>query len=95
MLTSSSVSQTHSSSFDFWYLPIPKSFTQPMYFPGQQVFHRIRRSQGEILHPVIVIGFSWTGMDWQYGVRFPEDHPQFVPEDVESDWVDEWQLEAM
>ena len=95
MLTSHSVSQTCGSSFDFWYLPITKSFRQPMYFLGQQVFHRIRQTQGEVLHPVTVIGISWTGIDWEYGIEFPKDHPQFKPRDIESDWVDEWQLESI
>lgn len=77
----------------FWQLPISKQFTLPQYYIGQVVLHQIKRPNGEILHPVVVIGISWTGSDWQYGVQFPEDHPQYQPGDIEADWVDEWQIE--
>lgn len=95
MMISSYVSQTHSSSIDFWYLPIPKKFTKPKYNLGQRVFHRITQREGEILHPVEVTALSWTGADWEYGVDFPKDHPQFKSGDIEGDYVCEWQLEAM
>jgi hypothetical protein len=80
---------------DFWQLKISKEFDQPEYYIGQQVLHRIRVRGGEILHPVEVIGLHWTGVDWSYGVLFPEDHPEFEDEDNEWAWVDWHQLEAM
>lgn len=65
----------------FWRLRISKTFDKPEYYIGQTVLHRIRVRQGEILHPVTVVGIRWSGADWAYAVEFPEDHPQFEPED--------------
>lgn len=79
----------------FWQLPISKEFPLPKYYIGQVVFHRMQKKQGEILHSVVVIGISWNGIDWEYGIEFPEDHPQFKPRDAERDWVDEWRLEPI
>jgi len=79
----------------FWRLRITKEFDKPEYFIGQTVLHRIKVRQGEILHPVEVIGIFWTGMDWQYGVSLPEEHPWFEVDDREVEWVDDHEVEPM
>jgi hypothetical protein len=79
----------------FWRLRITKEFDKPEYFIGQTVLHKMKVRQGEILHPVTVVGLHWTGIDWEYAVEFPEDHPLFELE--ENEWADlaHWQLEPM
>ncbi|MHC5915547.1 MAG: hypothetical protein ACYTXE_32160 [Nostoc sp.] len=72
----------------FWRLRITKEFDKPEYFIGQTVLHKMKVRQGEILHPVTVIGIRWSGSDWAYAVEFPEDHPQFEPEDHAWDELD-------
>lgn len=79
----------------FWRLRIAKEFDKPEYFIGQTVLHRIKVRQGEILYPVDVIGIFWTGMDWQYAVSLPEEHPWFEVDDREVEWVDDHELEPM
>ena len=83
------------NALKFWYLQIIKTYDKPEYYIGQTVLHRIKVRQGEILHPVEVIGISWTGMDWQYSVSLPENHPWFEVDDNEREWVDDQELEAM
>lgn len=85
----------NANAFRFWHLPISKAFEKPKYYLGQTVLHLIKVRQGEILHPVTVIGLWWTGVDWMYFVEFPEDHPQFKHEDNEFAEVAEWQIEPM
>ncbi|MDZ8260636.1 hypothetical protein [Nostoc sp. ChiQUE01b] len=79
----------------FWRLRVSKEFSKPEYYIGQTVLHKIKVKQGEILYPVTVLGLSWTGMDWQYSVSLPEDHPWFEPDDNEREWVDDHELELM
>lgn len=83
------------NALKFWHLRINKNYDKPEYYIGQTVLHRIKVSQGEILHPVTIFGVLWTGIDWEYAVQFPENHPHFQPEDSEWDWLDDWQIEAM
>ncbi|ODG97886.1 hypothetical protein A4S05_11550 [Nostoc sp. KVJ20] len=84
-----------SQASKFWRLRITKEFDKPEYFIGQTVLHKTKVKQGEILYPVMVVGLSWTGMDWQYRVSLPEDHPWFEVGDNESEWVDDGELEPM
>lgn len=79
----------------FWRLRVSKEFDKPEYFIGQTVLHKTKVKQGEILYPVRVVGLSWTGMDWQYSVALPEDHPWFKVDDNEREWVDDRELEPM
>lgn len=79
----------------FWRLQVSKEFSKPEYFLGQTVLHKIQVRQGEILHPVTVIGVRWDGFGWMYAVELPEDHPQFEPEDHGWDELERWQLEPM
>lgn len=85
----------NTNALKFWYLRISKTFDKPEYYIGQTVLHRIRVRQGEILHPVTVVGIRWSGADWAYAVEFPEDHPQFEPEDRAWDELECHQLETM
>ena len=79
----------------FWRLRVSKEFSKPEYYIGQTVLHKTKVKQGEILYPVTVLGLSWTGLDWQYRVSLPEDHPWFEVDDNESEWVDDHELEPM
>jgi hypothetical protein len=79
----------------FWRLRVSREFDKPEYFIGQTVLHRIKVRQGEILHPVKVIGLRWTGFDWIYSVQLPEDHPQFKDEDHGWDEVEGYEVEPM
>jgi hypothetical protein len=79
----------------FWRLRITREFDKPEYFIGQTVLHRIKVRQGEILHPITVIGLYWTGVDWIYLIQLPENHPQFKLEDNEWGEAQHWQLEPM
>ena len=85
----------NANAFRFWHLRISKTFDKPEYYIGQTVLHRIQVRQGEILHPVTVIGVRWAGDEWLYSVEFPEDHPQFHPENHGWDELDQHQLETM
>jgi hypothetical protein len=83
---------------DFWHLPVSKELcsSAPEYFIGQTVFHRMKTVGGEILHPVEVTGTRWTGIDWEYSVVLPPEHPMFEEEDCE--WLSDlnhWNLEAL
>jgi len=80
---------------DFWELPVSKDFDQPQYYLGQTVLHCMKVPQGEILHPVEIVGISWTGDGWDYEVWLPSNHPKFEKEDREIAWLREWQLEAL
>ena len=79
----------------FWRLRITKEFDKPEYYIGQTVLHRIRVRQGEILHPVTVLGLRWTGIDWEYFVELPENHPWFEAEDREVEWLNHWLIEPL
>ncbi|MEH1786455.1 MAG: hypothetical protein V7L23_12925 [Nostoc sp.] len=79
----------------FWRLRVSKEFSKPEYYIGQTVLHKTKVKQGEILYPVTVLGLFWTGMDWEYIVALPEDHPWFEIDDRELEWVDDWELEPM
>lgn len=72
-----------------------ESFYHPEYCIGQTVLHKMRASGGEILHPVIVHGVWWTGIDWEYNVLLPADHPEWVEEDNESRQLAEWLIEPI
>jgi hypothetical protein len=79
----------------FWRLRISKNYDKPEYYIGQTVLHKMKVRQGEILHPVTVIGLFWSGLDWEYAVQLPEDHPQFELENHEWDFLNDWLLEPM
>ena len=79
----------------FWRLRITKEFDKPEYYIGQTVLHRIKVRQGEILHPITVIGLYWSGIDWIYIIDLPENHPQFKLEDHTWGEAQDWQLEPM
>jgi hypothetical protein len=79
----------------FWRLRISKNYDKPEYYIGQTVMHKMKVRQGEILHPVTVIGVRWNGIDWSYAVLLPEDHPQFDPEDHGWDELDHWLIEPL
>ncbi|WP_375449144.1 hypothetical protein [uncultured Nostoc sp.] len=79
----------------FWRLRITREFDKPEYFLGQTVLHKIKVRQGEILHPVTVLGLRWSGVDWNYFVELPENHPWFEVENREFEWLDHWQVEPM
>jgi hypothetical protein len=79
----------------FWRLRVTKEFDKPEFFIGQTVLHKLRVRQGEILHPVTVIGLWWNGCNWMYFVEFPEDHPKFKHEDNEFGEVQEDEIETM
>jgi hypothetical protein len=85
----------NANALDFWHLRITKTFERPKYYIGEAVLHKIKVPNGEILHPVTVIGLYWTGFDWVYFVQLPKDHPQFERDDHEWDELDDYQLEAM
>jgi len=79
----------------FWRLHVTKEFDKPEYYIGQTVLHKVKVRQGEILYAVTVLGLSWTGMDWQYNVSLPENHPWFEVCDNEREWVDDRELEPI
>lgn len=79
----------------FWRLRISRKFPKPEYYIGQTVFHKMKVKQGEILHPVEIIGLWWDGFAWMYFIVLPEDHPKFELETHQVDEVESWQLEAM
>jgi hypothetical protein len=83
------------NALKFWHLKITKNFDKPEYYIGQAVLHRMKVKQGEILHPVTIIGMYWTGFDWSYFIQLPSDHPHFEEENHGWDEVDNHQLEAM
>jgi hypothetical protein len=85
----------NANALNFWHLPIIKTYDKPEYYIGQTVLHKIKVRQGEILHPVTVIGLKWSGVDWVYAVELPEDHPQFEPENHQWDEYEGWLLEPM
>ena len=81
----------------FWNLPETDFFSdfyQPAYYIGQTVLHRMKVEGGEILHPVKVMGIRWTGMDWEYEVLFPPDHPE-CQEDITGELLEDWQIEQI
>lgn len=84
--------------FTSWDIPdvdFFKGFYHPEYFIGQTVLHRMKRNSGEILHPVIVYGLYWTGVDWEYEVLLPYDHPEWVEEDNECERLALFQTEPI
>lgn len=83
------------SALRYWHLRISKIYDKPGYYIGQTVLHKMKVRQGEILHPVEVIGLRWTGIDWEYAVELPENHPQFELENHEWAELAEWQIEPM
>lgn len=86
---------SNANALQFWHLRISKVFKKPEYYIGQTVLHKMRVQQGEILHPVTVIGMYWNGFSWCYAVELPEDHPEFEIENHQWDFMDYFQLEPM
>jgi hypothetical protein len=58
-----------------------------MCFIGQVVLHQIKQSPGEIMIPVKVIGFKWTGVDWEFDVKVPEEHPEYLLDEEDENCV--------
>lgn len=79
----------------FWQLPVTKRYNLPKYYIGQVVLHIIKQENGEILHPVEIIGIVWTEEEWEYAVNLPKEHPEYQEEEDEVTWVNDWNLEAM
>ena len=72
--------------FTSWEIPDVnyfQGFYHPEYCIGQTVLHRMKTYCGDILHTVTVIGLCWNGIDWNYDVLLPPDHPEWVEEDNE------------
>jgi hypothetical protein len=86
---------SNANALRYWHLPIIKNYPLPKYYIGQLVLHCINHPQGEILHPVTVIGLFWGCGEWTYMIEFPADHPMFERESSELDEVEEHQLEPM
>lgn len=82
-------------SLCFWYEPVIKEFSQPEYFIGELVFHIVQVVDGYILYPVKVLGLCWTGLDWEYAVELPVEHPYYIADDCEVYWVNEGYLEKL
>ena len=76
----------------FWRLRISKDFTKPKYYIGQTVVHWAQVKETEVFAHVDVLGISWTGIDWQYLVNLPENHPWFRAKDEEWIWADSCEL---
>jgi hypothetical protein len=85
----------NANALRFWHLRVSRVFDKPGYYIGQTVLHKMKVRQGEILHPVEVIGIFWTGIDWQYAVSLPEDHPYFEVDEREDEWLDDYEVEPM
>ena len=83
------------NALEFWHLRISKTFDKPEYYIGQTVLHKIKVSQGEILHPVMVVGLMWSGFDWEYSVNLPSDHPEFDQENHTWAVLNDWNLEPI
>lgn len=83
------------NALKYWYLPIIKNYPLPRYYIGQLVLHCIPRPNGQILHPVTVIGMFWSGSYWIYTIEFPPNHPEFIHETSEIEEVEEHQLEPI
>ena len=83
------------NALKYWHLPITKNYSLPKYYIGELVLHRIDHPNGEILHPVTVIGMFYIGDEWIYMIELPTNHPDFKPEDSELDEVEEHQLESI
>lgn len=82
-------------SLCFWHQPVSKEFSQPQYFIGELALHVMRVPKGYVLHLVKVVGAYWTGIDWQYAIELPTDHPYYKKLDGEFEWVDEVYLEKL
>lgn len=81
---------------EFWHLRVSKEYpTKPAFYLGQTVLHRIKRGNGEILHPVYIDGLHWDGQNsWHYFIMLPDDHPLYE-DGEECEWVEEHLLEQM
>lgn len=79
----------------FWYLRVSRVFSQPRYYIGQAVFHVMKVKQGEILHPVTIIGIGWNRARWEYEVELPMNHPHLDCDDLEYVWLFENEIEPM
>jgi hypothetical protein len=79
----------------FHHLLVSQEFDKPTYCIGEVVWHIIKVSNGQILHPVTITGLYWTGLDWEYHAMLPPNHPQFKPENNESEYLAEYQLERI
>ena len=95
MLQHSPFRLTEPACLYFWQLPITKKYKLPKYYVGQVVLHRINQPNGEILHPVEVLGLWWNGCDWVYMIEFSTTHPEFKDREREIEEVEEFQLEAI
>ena len=61
----------------FWKIPICKKFPLPIYYVGQIVLQRIKQPNGEILHPVEIVGFWYTDNEWYYIYKLTPGHPSY------------------
>src|SRR3712207_1240079 len=78
-----------------WFVRVSKKFSLPEYYPGQVVFHVMQAPGGYIAHPVEVVGLIWNGLDWDYWVALPPDHPEYDEEDCVQMELNSWNLEAI
>ena len=84
--------------FASWEIPDDNyflDFYHPEYCIGQTILHRMKVTGGEILHPVKVIGIFWTGVDWEYEVLLPPDHPEWVEEDNQFKYLELYYIEPL
>ena len=81
----------------FWDNCVSCEFPKPMCFVGQIVLHHVGNI-AEMMIPVKVIGFRWTGIDWEFDVKLPEEHPEYSLDDEDENCVydvitlNEWQI---
>lgn len=85
----------NANALHFWHLRITRNFALPKYYIGQTVFHVIKVKQGEILHPVTIIGIAWNRTSWDYQIELPSDHPHINCDDLELLWLFENEIEPI
>jgi hypothetical protein len=68
----------HANTKNCWYLPISQKFSQPEYYLGQKVLHKIEKDS-KTPYPAQIVGITWNPQKstWKYEIELSSEHPEY------------------
>ncbi len=74
---SSCCSLGDSGDKSYWVLKLPRVYPKPKYQIGQIVLYNDYTAEPEADYIVRINGLNWTGVEWEYAIQLPVNHPMW------------------
>jgi hypothetical protein len=71
--------ETSSSTDKYWVLKLPRIYPKPEFQIGEIVLYSDYISDVEADYIVRINGLNWTGLEWEYAIQLPVNHPRWKP----------------